>query len=578
MQQKLRWKQVLSLNRFVIVLIFFGAALLRTIYPGNYPFGFDQVQIAQNAEQITQLDLALLGPRTGPAALFTGPLIYYVAAPFHLLFSEPYGVIATAICISLLTGLVILWLSRRYLDRTQSLAFFFLWAFSPLVVVFDRVPWNPNFTFLASALVFLPLLSKRIGKIELGLLCAGVFLGYQAHFTGLFLLPLAVISLFILEKNILKNIVRATILFAAFVISLAPTIIFDATHGWLNLRGVTSLLERQSLASESSWYGERLLQTGFIIVETLGKVLVAQAPAVLYLVVGIALLGSFLIFVKARTPVVKLVLFWLGFVFLAFPFYTEQTPEYYFFILLPVFLFITTESLITLSKKKLLFLGVLFVVYVGASLLPQFANRNGLAAGTQQATVAGIQQLEQPITALKYDIEPIAAVGLDYLVSQTPPVLSSEGNVLHIQYPYRSNLLVTKRISPEVALWLDTRNYETSEYVITDTFMISFPKEYQVYQSYDSNDLENAALAYGIFHNSEKVGLIRMYDIAGDDSEFLQAYEPQKTIAQDTPNNWYPTPTRNSFVRKNYAWGVTLQNLKQESLQTKLQLVFEGEL
>lgn len=76
------------LKRPIVIysLLFLVAAFFRTFSFQRFPFNFDQIQIAENSQKIFSGDLVLIGPRTGPAAMFTGPLIYYVAAPFQAVF------------------------------------------------------------------------------------------------------------------------------------------------------------------------------------------------------------------------------------------------------------------------------------------------------------------------------------------------------------------------------------------------------------------------------------------------------------------------------------------------------------
>ncbi len=63
-----------------ILLIVAAGLFLRWLYPLDRLFEFDQNQIAVFAKQIIDKNFTLIGPRTGPAQFFTGPLIYYLGA------------------------------------------------------------------------------------------------------------------------------------------------------------------------------------------------------------------------------------------------------------------------------------------------------------------------------------------------------------------------------------------------------------------------------------------------------------------------------------------------------------------
>lgn len=223
-----------------ILVVLVGGLLLRAYHLGNYSFDFDQVQIAENSQRILAGQPTLIGPRTGPAAMFTGPLIYYTTAFFMLVTEPPLAVAGNALFLAVVTGGLIYFLTRRYLDEPTALIMTSLWAFSPFIIKLDRTPWNPNLMLMAAALIFLPMLKKdRLKLVDGGLIGLGVFLGYQAHFAGLLLPPLAIFSLLIRREFSWKPYALVA---AGFVTSIVPTILFDLQHNWLNLTGLLGLI------------------------------------------------------------------------------------------------------------------------------------------------------------------------------------------------------------------------------------------------------------------------------------------------------------------------------------------------
>ncbi len=137
----------------IFAFIFFGL-LLRLSALFIWPFGFDQVQILEAVDKILSGDPTLIGPRTGPAQMFTGPLIYYLTAFFYLLRFSYYSLIVSTLSIALLTGLSIYFLIKRYFGYRFAIIALFIWSFSEFFISIDQVTWNPNLTFLASSLVF----------------------------------------------------------------------------------------------------------------------------------------------------------------------------------------------------------------------------------------------------------------------------------------------------------------------------------------------------------------------------------------------------------------------------------------
>ena len=69
-------------THILVAAVIIAGAFFRAYMPEAYIFGFDQVQILTNAEAITNGDLTLIGPRTGPADMFTGPR-YIFSGHFH---------------------------------------------------------------------------------------------------------------------------------------------------------------------------------------------------------------------------------------------------------------------------------------------------------------------------------------------------------------------------------------------------------------------------------------------------------------------------------------------------------------
>jgi len=153
-------------STFYVYIALFVGSLVGGIYLRGFnilstPFSFDQVQIAQAVDAIVAGNPTLIGPRTGPASMFNGPLIYYVSAGLSLFTSMPYAIAYTALLLSCITGLVVAVLSLRYLKKSHAPIPVILWAFSPFLVSLDRIVWNPNIMVLAATLSFFPLLKKK---------------------------------------------------------------------------------------------------------------------------------------------------------------------------------------------------------------------------------------------------------------------------------------------------------------------------------------------------------------------------------------------------------------------------------
>ncbi|MCA9368696.1 hypothetical protein KC721_00210, partial [Candidatus Woesebacteria bacterium] len=291
-------------NSIILILIVAVGLFLRAYKFGYYPLGFDNLQIITSAEKIVEGDLVFLGPRTGPAEMFTGPLIYYVAAPFLFLGFSHYTAIFVPLFLALLTGITLAWLTK-VVEREQHLILA-LWAFSPLLIPMDRILWNPNLTVLASSLTFFPLLAlERKYRYQLFgkhiptefLLFVGAFLGYQAHFSGLILAPLACIYLVVRRY---KNVWLYGALFVGFLASLLPTVLFDIKNNYLNTRGLLSLLEGKTGFGLVGFF-TTLLHAMQISLENLGGVLLEGNSLELILIAGVVVVLTTLLLYKKIT-------------------------------------------------------------------------------------------------------------------------------------------------------------------------------------------------------------------------------------------------------------------------------------
>jgi hypothetical protein len=475
----LAWATRQNSTLLFVLLLIWGTAL-RFVYFTSSPFGFDQIQIADNAARIAGGDISLIGPRTGPAEMFTGPLIYYLAAPLTFLFSPAVSTLFTAAVISLITGLTLYFLSKRYLDQNYSLLITVIYFFSPLLIHFDRISWNPNLTVLSASLVFFPLLKReKLHLIDIAVVTVGVFLGYQAHFSGLLLLPLATLCLIMRREY-----KRIPIPIGGFILSIAPTILFDLRNEWLNYRGLVSLLTNKDHVA-SYMILPRLGQKGFIIVETAGKLFFEQNLPILVFMSGFLFLILFIYSYRKKSErehnqrLINFSLVWIIVTLLFFALYRLSTPEYYFFILLPVLFLITARVFLFLQispRHLVLPLGI----YASLFTHVNYADKQGLTYGNQENTVKEVITLTQfhSIKRIVYDMETVDTLGIKYLLAQKNIEFQEEGADIHISYPQPSDLFSTVRVGG-ISVWLDPRQSIDYTYFEESQFFVGLPNTWK---------------------------------------------------------------------------------------------------
>lgn len=442
----------------VLFIGILGIALALRLYNYEaYPFGVDQLQILENAERIASGKPTLIGPRTGPAEMFTGPLIYYITAIILFLAQSPYAIVISAVSIAIVTGISLFILAYRYLGEKYAWVVFSVWAISPFLVYMDRTPWNPNLMVLAASLVFYPLLKQsKMNMVDLVMIGSGVFLGYQAHFAGFLLLPLVFLSSLI-NKHWKKINIYALL---GLIFSILPTFIFDIRHNWLNTYGLIALITNKDSVSD---YGlpDRLWHTGSIVIETLGKILILGQSYLVLISVGALLLTIFVYteFRSKRFSRLYLALGWIIAVIVGFSFYRGSTPEYYFLLLVPVFMLVISRVLINMLPRTFLVIAIMALsLYTSNMVLSKYQLDSGFEIGHQIMIKNHINIIasEQGVREIMYDMQPIDSLGIRYILKDID--YSDDGDIVRVIFPYNEyeRKLTTIYISDNLAIVITT--------------------------------------------------------------------------------------------------------------------------
>lgn len=233
---------------FLIYPIILLAAFLRINRISEYlTFLGDEGRDVLIVRGILHGDLVFLGPRASAADFFTGPVYYYMMAPF--LFLSNYNPVGPAIMVALLsvaTVYLIYRFGKEWFNPTAALIAAGLYAISPLVIQYSRSSWNPN-PMPFFTIVILYLLYKGIQKPTiLRFALIGVLYGiaFQLHYIELFVGIIIGVYLFIgnflagKKDFLLKIIKQYASIFAGFIIGMSPFLAFEIKHGFPNIRTV----------------------------------------------------------------------------------------------------------------------------------------------------------------------------------------------------------------------------------------------------------------------------------------------------------------------------------------------------
>lgn len=490
------------MKKIALIFIFLFAIILRISFPENFSVGFDQIQILESASKIKQGDFTLIGPRTGPADMFTGPLIYYVTAVFLFIFDKYQVIYLVPLFFSVITGIFIFWLVKTYIGEKEALITTLIWACSPFLVSLDRVFWNPNLILLSSVLLVLPLFSKKTDLRSLIFLFLGSFLSYQAHFSGLVLLFLTGLSvLFIFKKS--KFWLNLLVIIGGLLLSLLPTILFDLRNNFFNFKGLISLISSKSEFS-LIFLLKDIFKNFYIIFETLGKLFFFGNNSILIISTGLIL--SIIWFISQQDKMKKnLIGLWLVFIPVLFSFYKGEKPEYYFLFVAPILFLIVIDliKMIPINYQKLLALW-----FITNSLFINFGMFN-------QAYVSSIKQIKQlkdylstqQVKSLVYDLPYGSDYGLKYFLNELN--LDQKGLVFHITEQTVKFSGANKVGSFYV--WRDYRN-GNNNYVLTNNYYLSTNLEYFLFENKYVKENNTNLVSYKIFDNKNLIAELYLAD------------------------------------------------------------------
>ncbi len=524
----------------ILVILFVGLGL-RGVAPDRYSFLFDQVQIVENADRIRQGNLTLIGPRTGPADMFTGPLIYYLTALGSIISPGPYSAVIASIGIFALTFILLAWVLLRQFEKSFTAIFLALYSISTFQVVLDRIPWNPNLSFLAGALTFFPLL-KMSKREQLDIwdnvsLSLGVFMGFQAHFSGLLLPAIAVLCWVMWSRK------PKTLLFiaAGTIATLAPMLVFDLKNNWLNLKGFLGLLSSEKKESVGLLaYLGRFIDDLVTVVSSTGRFFLYEPPIGQQFVAGLSLVIGFIHKnIKARAirswfPITWCLLF-LG----VLVFYQGEKPEYYFLMVFPALLTLIASVLNgLLSSNKLRLLAFVFFFFLSiVTLHRNILAHQGMVVGDELGAVAYVKELlKQQDYSIAYDIPRDQDVGLKYLMAGIP-----EKNTpikVHFIFPVHEDDPITKKFGT-LAVWVDPRISPEHLYIQKGKLTIVTPKSLRLLQDvYPRTIFTVAEAKFAVFNLDKNVGNLHLIDdrVEKDFSlqTFLESIDPPVDVSIDT--------------------------------------------
>ena len=334
----------------------------------------------------TELHPPLIGPGTSIGNMYLGPLYYYMMAiPLLVANFNPVGPAIFIALLGIVTIFFVWFVIREWFPPVEgqgtcwgALVAAFLYAISPVVIIYSRSSWNPNIMPFFSLLTIYGIWRVWIKKELKWLVVVGISFAcvLQSHYLGLLLLPVIGIIWFLVliktEKK--KKLIRYSVIgIAAFLILMSPLLFFDLRHNFQNFKAMKLFFtDRQTTVSVLPW---KAIPDMWPMLNNITTDLVAAKNVQVGLGVAAAITLYFIYvylvkrekFDEKKMSVILILTLWLGFGLIGLGLYKQNIYDHYygFLFVLP---FITIGGIVEVNKKLLfrllLLAGILVLVAV----------------------------------------------------------------------------------------------------------------------------------------------------------------------------------------------------------------------
>lgn len=252
---KLKDNKGLFLAFVAIILL---ASFLRFYRIGDYmnflgDEGRDAIVIKN---MLVNYHFPLIGPPTSVGNIYLGPLYYYMmAVPMAIFWLNPVAAAGMDALIGVATVILIGYLGKIWFSRQAGLIAAFLYAISPVAIIYSRSSWNPNPAPFFALIAFYSFYRLRKNGNFLWLALVGLTVGaaLQMHYLAAILVPIVgILWLYeILFRNYnhlkFRNFISGTLSgISVFILTMLPLLIFDLRHNFLNYRAIIKLFSEGS--------------------------------------------------------------------------------------------------------------------------------------------------------------------------------------------------------------------------------------------------------------------------------------------------------------------------------------------
>ncbi len=319
----------------------------------------DEGRDALIVKRLLEGDLVFVGPGTSVGNMYLGPFYYYFMAPFLWLFRfNPTGPAVGVALLGVATIFLVWFMTRTLFGKLAGFFASFLYAVSPVVIIYSRHSWNPNIMPFFSLLFVYSIWKFWNNKDYIFILISGISFAIclQSHYLALSMLPFLFVFLMIsliesIGNNRLKLFLNYCALsFILFWLLMLPLLLFDAKHNWRNLNAFLEFLfgSQKSVAFDLSFIFPKIFSIWNILVTRLVAAKSIFWGQRLSLIIFLLTIWKMIYLFKRRKfddlkPFVFVIL-WVLIAVLSLSFYKESIYDHYFGFAFPS-LFLLVSSL-----------------------------------------------------------------------------------------------------------------------------------------------------------------------------------------------------------------------------------------
>lgn len=343
----------------LIILVAFSLRLYNL--EKRTPFDADQEEIAGRAKELLSGHPILLGPKTSLGSFSIGPGFTYLWGLSSVFTKgDPIAGSFTSVLLGIVfIFLIYLFMQKVYSDRT-ALILSLISAFSITLIIWDQSPWAPSLFYLAEILIIFGIYISDKKPIGIFISVLGLAIGFQSHFAIFLLFPAIFVYWLIFKPKVNRKWIFYSILIS--IIGLAPNIIFDITHHFVNFERLFSVfkLAITGVAPPMSKIVLTLVSNSV----SFYYMFIPEVLRVLIFIVTVFVCAVGIKEIKCRKVLVLSLLF-LFIPFLFFLFYRSNFSEYYLMTALPPFIILSGYVFEKINKYWLATLVIIvFLIFI----------------------------------------------------------------------------------------------------------------------------------------------------------------------------------------------------------------------